>query len=240
MRKFEHFEVNLLGRDFAVGDIHGHFTRLQNTLDEAGFDPVLDRLFSVGDLVDRGPESLLVLEWLAKPWFFAVQGNHEALAIQHVQHKPLDYRMYLASGGGWFLDLATAAQLHLATRFAQMPIAMEVETAAGLIGLVHADCPLPTWDMLRSMLKGHMPEQGRLQDSCQWSRERLQLRDYSGIPDLRAMIVGHTALGEPEILGNVFHIDTGGWRSNNSGYFTLLELGTLTMNAPMVALSDRR
>lgn len=232
MKKFEHFEANTLGRDFAVGDIHGHFTRLQNALDEAGFDSACDRLFSVGDLVDRGPENLQSLEWLAQPWFFAVQGNHEALAIQHVQHKPLDYRMYVASGGSWFLDLAPEAQMHFAVRFAQMPIALEVETAAGLVGLVHADCPLPTWDMLRSTLRGHMPEQGRLQDSCQWSRERLQLRDFSGIPDLRAMIVGHTPLSEPEVLGNVFHIDTGGWRSNGSGYFTLLELGTLTMNEP--------
>jgi serine/threonine protein phosphatase 1 len=236
MRKFEHFETNVTGRDFAVGDIHGHFTRLQNALDEAGFNPARDRLFSVGDLVDRGPENLQALDWLAKSWFFAVQGNHEALAIQHVQHRALDYRMYVASGGGWFLELTPEVQLLFAARFAQMPIALEVETAAGLIGLVHADCPLPTWDMLRSTLKGHMPEQGRLQDSCQWSRERLQLRDYSGIPDLRAMIVGHTPLAEPEVLGNVFHIDTGGWRSNGSGYFTLVELGTLTMNTPAASV----
>lgn len=230
MRRFGHFEINTLGRDFAVGDIHGHFTRLQHTLNVAGFDPLRDRLFSVGDLVDRGPESLHALEWLAKPWFFAVQGNHEALAILHVQHKPLDYRMYVASGGGGFLDLAPDMQMRLAEQFSQMPIAIEVETEAGLVGLVHADCPLPTWDMLRSTLKGHIPEQRVLQDCCQWSRERLQLRDYSGIPDLRALIVGHTPLPKPEILGNVLHIDTGGWRSNGSGYFTLVELGTLFMN----------
>ena len=236
MRKFAHFDINATGRDFAVGDIHGHFTRLQSALDEAGFDPAIDRLFSVGDLVDRGPENLQALDWLAKPWFFAVQGNHEALAIQHVQRKPLDYRMYVSSGGGWFLELTPEAQYHCAAHFAQMPIALEVETAAGLIGLVHADCPLPSWDMLRATLKGHMPEQGRLQDSCQWSRERLQLRDYSGIPDLRALIVGHTPLPDPEVLGNVFHIDTGGWRSDGRGYFTLVDLATLTMTKPPVAM----
>ncbi|MGV6395652.1 metallophosphoesterase [Pseudomonas caspiana] len=232
MRKFAHFDINAKGRDFAVGDIHGHFTRLQSALDEAGFDPAVDRLFSVGDLVDRGPESLQALEWLAQPWFFAVQGNHEALAIAHAQRKPLDYRMYLSSGGAWFLELAPEAQQHCAAYFAQMPIALEVETTEGLIGLVHADCPLPTWDMLRATLKGHMPERGRLQESCQWSRERLQLRDYSGIPDLRALIVGHTPLPDPEILGNVFHIDTGGWRSDDNGYFTLMELSSLTLNTP--------
>jgi serine/threonine protein phosphatase 1 len=231
MSRFEHFDVNPHGRDFAVGDIHGHFTRLQSALDEAGFDPAVDRLFSVGDLVDRGPESQASLDWLDKPWFFAIQGNHEALAIQHTQGLPLD-RMYKASGGGWFLALTAQAQEHFATQFARLPIALEVDTPGGLIGLVHADCPLPTWEMLRSTLQGYMPESETLQERCQWSRERLQLRDFSGIPDLRALIVGHTPRPQPEVLGNVLHIDTGGWRSDGRGYFTLVELGSLEMNTP--------
>ena len=51
------FAQNIAGRDFAVGDIHGCFTELQRGLDAIGFNPNTDRLFSVGDLVDRGPES---------------------------------------------------------------------------------------------------------------------------------------------------------------------------------------
>ena len=51
------FAQNTVGRDFAVGDIHGCFTELQRGLEAIGFDPSTDRLFSVGDLVDRGPES---------------------------------------------------------------------------------------------------------------------------------------------------------------------------------------
>lgn len=49
--------ANRRGRDIAVGDVHGHFQRLQQALDAVGFDPAIDRLFSVGDLVDRGPDS---------------------------------------------------------------------------------------------------------------------------------------------------------------------------------------
>lgn len=238
MSKFEHFDANPDGRDFAVGDIHGHFSRLQRVLGEAGFNPAVDRLFSVGDLVDRGPESEQALDWLARPWFFAIQGNHEFLAIQHVQHRSLDYRMYKASGGAWFLELKPDAQALFAAQFARMPLALEVETSSGLIGLVHADCPLPTWDLLRSTLLGHMPEQSGLEEFCQWSRKRLQLQDMSGIPDLRALIVGHTPLPEPQILGNVLHIDTGGWRSNGSGYFTLVDLATLEMNSPPASMPD--
>ncbi len=39
-------------------------------------------------------------------------------------------------------------------------------------------------------------------------------------------VAGHTPVPEPVVLGNVYHIDTGGWRGE--GYFTLLELGSLS------------
>ena len=53
MGRLRRMIANLRGRDLAVGDIHGHFQRLQQCLDAVGFDPAVDRLFSVGDLVDR-------------------------------------------------------------------------------------------------------------------------------------------------------------------------------------------
>ena len=238
MSRFKHFERNTQGRDFVVGDIHGHFTRLQAALEAVDFAPEVDRLFSVGDVVDRGPESERVLDWLAQPWFFAVQGNHEALAIKHVQHNDLDYPMYRASGGAWFLRLAPSEQQKFAVYFKQMPIAIEVETPSGLIGMVHADCPTPTWALLRGTLLGHLPDSGRLEEYCQWSRERLRLRDSSGIPDVRALFVGHSPLSQPELLGNVFHIDTGGWRFDGSGYFTLVNLATLEIISPRPTKPD--
>lgn len=61
------FALNTHGRDFAVGDTHGAFGALQRALEAIGFDAQKYRLFSVGDLVDRGPESHQVLVWLEKP-----------------------------------------------------------------------------------------------------------------------------------------------------------------------------
>ena len=52
------------GRDFAVSDIHGCFSHLSRSLKSIGSDASVDRLFSVGDLVDRGTESDQVLPWL--------------------------------------------------------------------------------------------------------------------------------------------------------------------------------
>ncbi len=221
-QRFLKVPCNELGRDFAVGDVHGCFTRLQQSLDELGFDPARDRLFSVGDLVDRGPESEDALAWLAQPWFYAVQGNHEDYAVRHVRTGQVDVVNWRGYGGGWFLDLPPERQQVYAEAFGQLPIAIEVETSSGAVGLLHADCPVLFWPRLESALQDRYK---RTSAACQWSRDRLRQMDRTGIRGVRAVVAGHTPVAAPLALGNVYHIDTEGWRD---GYFTFLELETLT------------
>lgn len=213
---------NTRGRDFAVGDVHGHFSRLRDAMDRLDFDPARDRLFSVGDMVDRGPESEASLDWLAEPWFYAVQGNHEDYAIRHVRTGLVDQDNWRTYGGGWFLDLPVERQRAYAKVFAELPIAIEVETSTGAVGLLHADCPVRYWPRLESALQERYK---RTSAVCQWSRERLRGQDRSGVLGVRGVVVGHTPVSEPVALGNVFHIDTEGWQSH--GYFTFLDLETL-------------
>ena len=93
---------NALGRDLAVGDIHGHFALLQQALDTLDFDPARDRLFSVGDLADRGPECSEVIHWLARPWFHPVCGNHDDYVCRY---ESCDRENWIRNGGGWFQHL---------------------------------------------------------------------------------------------------------------------------------------
>jgi len=130
------FERNTAGRDFAVGDIHGHFTRLQAALDVAGFNPAADRLFSVGDLVDRGPECRDALDWLDKPWFNAVRGNHDDYVCRF---DTCDVDNWVYNGGAWFAGLARDEQQEFAVQFSDLPVAIEVETSRGLVGILHAN-----------------------------------------------------------------------------------------------------
>lgn len=225
MSRVKRFAANVAGRDFAVGDIHGHFTRLQDALDAAGFNHLVDRLFSVGDLIDRGPECLDALDWLDKAWFHPVRGNHDDYVVCF---DTCDVDSWIDNGGSWFVDLPMFEKQAFAAKFAKLPIAIEVETAYGLIGIVHADCPFPSWQQLRKELES--PESNRrlqeVQHYCMWSRRRLDQQETHGVEGLRALVVGHTPLYMPVSLGNVIHIDTGGWRPDR-GYFTLLDLETL-------------
>jgi serine/threonine protein phosphatase 1 len=221
------YERNAIGRDFAVGDIHGVFRLLQTELDGIGFDPSRDRLFSVGDLVDRGPDSELALEWIAKPWFHAVQGNHEDMAIRYVTPGQRDATHYAANGGAWLIGKTPPEQQEYAIELAALPYAIEVETADGLIGIVHADISGGTWGEMVERLS-QVTSNNKLKaitNDVLWCRDRIQAEDVSGVPDVRAVIVGHTPLKHAAVLGNVYHIDTGA--VFREGYFTLIDLATL-------------
>ena len=87
LRRVLHFPSNALGRDFVVGDLHGCLEALGRLMEGVQFHPGRDRLFSVGDIVDRGPFSMACLKLLRLPWFHSVRGNHEQQLIDHL-HDP--------------------------------------------------------------------------------------------------------------------------------------------------------
>lgn len=106
--KIKKFPLNKHGRDFIVGDLHGCYDALETELNRVNFDDTKDRLFSVGDLIDRGPDSLKCAELIYEPWFHAVQGNHERMAftamlnIASPYHRPDDF---IYNGGSWIFSV---------------------------------------------------------------------------------------------------------------------------------------
>ncbi len=96
-------EPNLVGRDFVVGDLHGSFSAFKNLLQNINFNYESDRMISVGDLVDRGPDSLSCLSLLREPWFDAVLANHEQMMIDKFNGGWAGAYWY-RNGGQWGME----------------------------------------------------------------------------------------------------------------------------------------
>jgi diadenosine tetraphosphatase ApaH/serine/threonine PP2A family protein phosphatase len=64
------------GRLIAIGDIHGCHAEFTELLERVGFSPG-DRLVLLGDLINRGPDSLGVLDLARQLGAVSLLGNHE-------------------------------------------------------------------------------------------------------------------------------------------------------------------
>lgn len=200
--------LNPIGRDFVVGDLHGMFAHLRALLDAVEFKPMVDRLFSVGDLIDRGPASKDALPWLQQSWFHACRGNHEQFALDSTDPEQLE-TWVRHNGGEWWLDISTREQALFRSAFQRLPLAMEVATRTGTVGLVHADVPPGlTWDSFIALLETGDADAAFY---ALWSRERVQ--GVGGAGPIRGRVeriyCGHTPTRGVVKLGNVWFIDTG-------------------------------
>ena len=209
------FSRNEKGKDYVVGDIHGMFALLQESLDDLGFDPDKDRLFAVGDLVDRGPKPELALDWLCnKTWFHSIRGNHDQFLIDITAGAgPDEVDLWSQNGGDWWKDLPEADKPLFIEAFGTLPFAIQVECEEGLVGIVHADVPEDrTWQEFCLELRS-----GSREDSYHaiWSRRRWNTMRH-GFPELVPPVegilhgfCGHTPVHEPTQYGNLWNIDTG-------------------------------
>jgi len=211
----EQHAKNKVGRDFFVGDIHGQYDLLMEAMQGVAFNKKSDRLFSVGDLIDRGVDSFKCLSLAFEPWFYGVRGNHEMLARDALEKGGRHWDLWLANGGTWvFSENVKEVKQILGEALRHLPYAREVELEDGKrIGMVHAEPPAD-WGLLQ--LEDH--EAGR--QSLVWGRSRINRGDQTLVKGINAVVVGHTILEEPQALGNVLYIDTGAF---HTGRLTLLD-----------------
>lgn len=71
----------------AIGDVHGNYAALQRLIEAIDYDPAHDRLWFVGDLVNRGPDSLATLRYVRSLGESAITvlGNHDLSLLARAQ-----------------------------------------------------------------------------------------------------------------------------------------------------------
>lgn len=186
-----------------VGDLHGCHQRLMQALREHHFDPYFDLLVCVGDLIDRGPDSLHCLQLLQKPWFKTVRGNHEQMAIEALRDG--DEALWQLNGGGWFTRLGEGDQQQAREglqRCAELPYIIELRCGAKVHVIAHADYPADEYRWGKAVDS----------ESVLWRRDRLnQLLSGKGekIAGADHFWFGHTPLKRRFDGLNLHYIDTG-------------------------------
>lgn len=219
-------ERNHEGRDFVVGDIHGHLQQLEALLAWVNFDRTRDRLFAVGDLIDRGPDSAAALQLVDAPWFFAVRGNHEQMMLDaHAAGAFASAEaLWLSNGGAWSRQLDVGELAAHCQRAARLPLAMTVTIEGGArLGLVHADIGVADW----ADFVGRLDETA-IKDTALWSRHTLgrlsagQDASLAHVTGIDVIFHGHTPLAAPLAVANRRWLDTGVFTPD--GALTLAEL----------------
>ena len=197
---------NEAGRDFVAGDVHGCFRRLERALQAVRFEPRRDRLFSVGDLINRGPASMEALAWLTEGRIHAaVRGNHEQMFLDgFARDRDSAYEPWQQ----WIPD-DELTRWWRALR--SLPLGITVETAHGHVGIVHAGPVHRSWtrtvaDLERgnraaietALLGGHDCGGGT------WRGER-----GTEVKGARELITGHYPSEDVQRDANWWCIDTG-------------------------------
>ena len=228
-----HLERNRKGRDLVVGDVHGHFVTLRRALAELEVGEH-DRVISLGDLVDRGPDSAEAKEWIvgndpSARFDLVLRGNHEQMMLEGLTDNPRGepirisdtgpYAQWMANGGTWWFGRSEAEARAWIDAVRALPITARVETAWGPVGLVHASPVYPTWAELESKLQNDDRVHRDARKRALWSRVRHGwAQRYLGetgeehlgpVEGVRAVVTGHTPIPEPAWHENVLGIDTG-------------------------------
>ena len=215
--------VNETGRDLVVGDVHGCFRTLDRALSEIDFDPGRDRLFGVGDLINRGPHSEEAISWLEERFHAVVMGNHE---------RPVRdwFRAKLRGGRPrslpWLRGIPPDHYQRWFDALDAMPLALTIETLHGAVGVIHAQVPHPDWDRALELLSTGsraIADIAVLGFETEEEEARARAQPVEG---LRALVHGHWPVTQVQATCNRWNIDTG------AGHATLNRLSLVVVNEP--------
>ena len=200
--RFERWAANEVGRDYVAGDVHGCYRTLEEILRREHFNPDTDRLFAVGDLVNRGPHSADATEWLRTRITRSVAGNHDVSVLGTLLRYPRAPRT------GWLGALDRTARTRLADALYELPLGLELATRHGPVGIVHAGVVRRDFDQTRRLCD--RGDQATIDQVLLGGRDE-GWRGARGTPvaGVALLVTGHEPLRRADSDGYWHRIDTG-------------------------------
>jgi serine/threonine protein phosphatase 1 len=208
---------------YAVGDVHGQYLLLERLLAQIQTDAAAheqDRriLVFVGDYVDRGPLSRMVIERVSQgvPAFetIALKGNHEQILLDFIADSQM-WDVYRRLGGvetllsyGVSYDLlvgsnASPPKIHEAF------LAAFPEAHHDFLRSLHLSYDCGDYHFVHAGVRPGVPLDKQTQDDQLWIRD--QFLTAGDVFDGRVIVHGHTPTREPEKLSFRVNVDTGAY-----------------------------
>ena len=205
-------------RHLAVGDIHGCFKALETLAEFVPFRAE-DLIITLGDYVDRGPDSRRVLDWVIERQqsgrLVALRGNHELMMLEARENQQA-FKVWLRAGG----DATLASYSHGAGDTDQV------------------DIPESHWRFLKEELLGwfetdkHFFVHAGAYADCALDQQPAIMLYWESFDDPpphvsgKVMVCGHTSqkVGKPRSVGHAVCIDTRAY--GEDGWLTCLDVAT--------------
>ncbi|MEO3704421.1 metallophosphoesterase family protein [Trichormus azollae] len=100
-------------RRIIIGDVHGYYQGLMNLFDKIAPSSA-DQVYFLGDLIDRGPQSAQVVDFVKQNNYSCLLGNHEQMLLSVFSNRSYSnqaVQAWLYSGGQATITSYQAAQI---------------------------------------------------------------------------------------------------------------------------------
>ncbi len=227
-RRVRTIPANPHGRDFVVGDVHGCFRTLGSALVELRFDPDHDRLFGVGDLVNRGPHSAEAVDWLEHRFEAVTLGNHDRAALRWLEDQLAGWG---EAADNWMQTIPSKDHQRWHDALQRMPLALTIDTPDGLVGVVHAEPPDLQWSRATALLEEG--DDAAIDNALLGFEDTTPDLDHTRkqpVQGLRALVSGHFVVEAVQITANRWNLDTGAGFANRNR-LSLLHINVAELQA---------
>lgn len=165
-------------RRIIIGDVHGHYDGLMMLMDAIAPDSD-DRVYFLGDLIDRGPNSAEVVEFVKQSPYDCLLGNHEQMLVDVLRGVASHQvrQAWLYSGG--YETLTSYKTVHIPQDHIDWMQSLPTYLDLGDIWLAHAG------------LSPNLPLAEQTEEQFCWVRQEFHGMTKPYFPD-KQIITGHT------------------------------------------------